>query len=48
MSPAGRGMTGRRYAKVTMATFAGQLGRIVGRSVIDNTGLSGEYDFKLE
>ena len=47
MAPAGRGMTGRSYTKVTMPIFAAQLGRIVGRSVIDNTGLKGEYDFKL-
>jgi len=47
MIPAGQGLTGRRYSKASMPVFVGQLGRIVGRSVIDNTGLAGEYDFTL-
>jgi uncharacterized protein (TIGR03435 family) len=39
------GMTGR---KLTMNVFAGLLGALTDRAVIDQTGLSGRYDFDLE
>jgi uncharacterized protein (TIGR03435 family) len=38
-------MTGR---KVPMSDLAKQLGDMAGRTVIDNTGLKGDYDFKLD
>jgi uncharacterized protein (TIGR03435 family) len=34
--------------KVPMSMLAGQLRRLLGRPVHDETGLTGEYDFKLE
>ena len=41
----GRGtLTGRR---MPMSALADQLGNMAGRTVIDNTGLKGDYDFKL-
>jgi len=42
----GRGRN-RGYA-VTMAMFANELARVIGRPVIDRTGLAGEYDYLLE
>ena len=38
-------MTGR---KVSMSDLAKHLGDMAGRTVIDNTGLKGDYDFKLD
>ena len=38
-------MTGR---KVPMSDLAKQLGDMAGRTVIDNTSLKGDYDFKLD
>ena len=38
-------MTGR---KVPMSDLAKQLGDMAGRTVIDNTTLKGDYDFKLD
>ena len=38
-------MTGR---KVSMSDLARQLGDMAGRTVIDNTGLKGDYDLKLD
>jgi uncharacterized protein (TIGR03435 family) len=38
-------MTGR---KMTMQDLAKQLGDMAGRTVIDNTGLKGDFDFKLD
>ncbi len=38
-------MTGR---KVPVSDLAKQLGDMSGRTVIDNTGLKGDYDFKLD
>jgi uncharacterized protein (TIGR03435 family) len=38
-------MTGR---KVSMPELAKNLGDMAGRTVIDNTGLKGDYDFKLD
>jgi uncharacterized protein (TIGR03435 family) len=38
-------MTGR---KTPMADLAKQLGDMAGRTVIDNTGLKGDFDFKLD
>jgi len=35
-------------AKITMARLAEYLSKQAGRPVIDNTGLQGEYDFRLE
>lgn len=32
---------------ITLAAFAGQLANVVGRQVIDKTGLTATYDFKL-
>lgn len=44
-----RGSRGRnRGYSVTMTMFATELARIVGRPVIDKTGLTGEYDYTLE
>jgi uncharacterized protein (TIGR03435 family) len=37
-----------RATKATTATLAGTLGRILSRPVTDNTGLKGEYDYKLQ
>lgn len=34
--------------KASMASFANSLGRQLARTVIDSTGLRGEFDFKLE
>jgi uncharacterized protein (TIGR03435 family) len=34
--------------KVSMELFAKQLGNQLGRSVVDNTSLNGDFDFKLE
>jgi bla regulator protein blaR1 len=34
--------------KAPMSQLAGTLSRMVGRPIIDKTGLKGEYDFKLE
>jgi uncharacterized protein (TIGR03435 family) len=34
--------------KGTMPALASRLERLVGRTVADNTGLKGEYDYKLE
>jgi uncharacterized protein (TIGR03435 family) len=34
--------------KATMTILAGSLARLLGRSVVDQTGLDGNYDFKLE
>jgi uncharacterized protein (TIGR03435 family) len=43
---AGKGrLTGQ---KVRMPMFAAQLAPVVGRTVLDRTGLPGEYDYKLE
>jgi len=36
------------FTGVTMAVLAQQLARRTGRPVVDNTGLPGKYDFKLE
>jgi len=38
-------MTGR---KIPMSQFAKGLGDMAGRTVIDNTGLTGNFDFKLD
>jgi len=47
----GRGMRIQRgeinAANVTAAMIADQLSRVVGRNVVDQTGLTGNYDFKL-
>jgi bla regulator protein blaR1 len=44
-----RGGAGQMIAeKVTMALLAQTLSNIAGRSVVDQTGLTGYYDFKLE
>jgi uncharacterized protein (TIGR03435 family) len=37
-----------RATKATTARLAGTLSRILSRPVTDNTGLKGEYDYKLE
>src|SRR5260370_36548971 len=37
-------MTGRR---MSMSALAKQLGDVAGRTVIDDTGLKGDFDFKL-
>lgn len=37
-----------RATRASMATLAGSLSSILGRPVIDNTRLSGRYDYKLE
>ena len=47
--PAIGGSKGRINAhQVTLAMFAGRLGQVLGRPVVDKTGLKGEYDFVLE
>ncbi len=38
-------MTGK---KMSMAALATQLTDMTGRTVIDNTGLKGDFDFKLD
>jgi uncharacterized protein (TIGR03435 family) len=52
----GKSSTGTSYeagietmnaTRVSMASFANSLGRQLGRTVTDNTGLQGEFDFKL-
>jgi uncharacterized protein (TIGR03435 family) len=45
----GHSRTGIVAANMTMAEFAGQLGTMkLGRPVLDETGLTGRYDFKLD
>jgi uncharacterized protein (TIGR03435 family) len=47
----GRGAPGMRredFVGISAVALASRLGRILGRSVIDNTGLTGTYDFSLE
>lgn len=46
MTNMGRGQLNSQ--KVTLAMFANQLSRILGRTVLDKTGLEGEYDIRLE
>lgn len=44
-----RGGRGRNQGfAVTMTMFANELARVIGRPVIDKTGLAGEYDYLLE
>jgi uncharacterized protein (TIGR03435 family) len=33
--------------RISIRQFAGMLGRFVGRTVQDNTGITGDYDFTL-
>ncbi len=42
------GMLTLNARKASMASFANSLGRQLARTVIDNTGLQGEFDFVLE
>jgi uncharacterized protein (TIGR03435 family) len=44
----GRGVTRINFTGVTMKGLADLLGRVLARSVVDNTGLTGKYDFGLE
>jgi uncharacterized protein (TIGR03435 family) len=44
----GSGMAAITGMKVTMARLAEYLSSQAGRPVIDNTGLKGEYDFRVE
>ena len=51
--PSGRTLFGSGKAtmsatKATTARLAEVLSKVLGRSVVDNTGLSGDYDFTLE
>ena len=39
---------GIRGTNITMAQLAERLGRELGRNVIDQTGISGAYDFRME
>src|SRR5262249_8967599 len=39
---------GEVTAQDTMSHFAGWLSGVVGRKVVDETGLAGKYDFKLK
>jgi uncharacterized protein (TIGR03435 family) len=47
-SSSGSGKVDIRGTKTTMARLAEYLSAQAGRPVIDNTGLKGEYDFRLE
>jgi len=44
----GSGKASMTAKKATTARLAEGLGRVLGRTVVDNTGLSGTYDFTLE
>jgi len=46
MSMNGRGQF--NLARAPVAALANQLGQVLGRSVIDRTGLTGNYDFELK
>lgn len=43
-----RGRASMTARRVSMADLAKQLGDLAGRTVIDNTGLKGDYDFRLD
>ena len=47
-SSSGSGKTSIEGSKASMASLADHLAGKAGRPVIDKTGLTGEYDFRLE